>query len=78
MIGCVPGVRMEKDEEEDDEEWHGFVFITMWVREWPLGFTSHNTEECTVSSGSVQRCSLLDVPRASTEHTFAQIFILRL
>lgn len=61
VIDCVT-------EKEEDAEASGFVFINMWVREYPLGFTSLNTEECTMSSGSVQRCSLLDDSLALTEH----------
>lgn len=61
VIDCVT-------EKEEDAGASGFVFINMWVREYPLGFTSLNTEECTMSSGSVQRCSLLDDSLALTEH----------
>lgn len=37
----------------------------------PLHFTSLNTEECTKTSGSIQRCSFLKVYLVLAEHSFS-------
>uniref|UniRef100_A0A8C1JVU6 C-type lectin domain containing 16A n=1 Tax=Cyprinus carpio TaxID=7962 RepID=A0A8C1JVU6_CYPCA len=46
--------------------------VSEWVGgESPLDFTSLNTEECTKTSGSIQRCSFLKVYLVLAEHSFS-------
>lgn len=46
--------------------------VSEWVSgESPLDFTSLNTEECTKTSGSIQRCSFLKVYLVLAEHSFS-------
>lgn len=49
-----------------------YKYVSEWVRgECPLDFTSLNTEECTKTSESIQRCSFLKVYFILVEHSFA-------
>lgn len=49
-----------------------YKYISEWVGgDCPLDFTSLNTEECTKTSGSIQRCSFLKVYFIWVEHSFA-------
>lgn len=49
-----------------------YISVSDWVSgESPLDFTSLNTEECTKTSGSIQRCSFLKVYLVVAEHSFS-------
>lgn len=52
------------------------IYVSEWVSgECRFDFTSLNTEECTKTSESIQRCSFLKVYFILVEHSFALGFL---